>query len=192
MFSTKNLAIKKALKIASLVSVGLCLGMVSMLLYKKQQSPRRSVASIQTYKPAHLVLGKHAAAMSVEVVGPESYPDNPEELVELVGYITQNIQGDSWLDYKWALPAGVDLVQGQITGSLNNSRLGEYQQVSILVKGFSRENQKLISLSTHIDKAGAPLTASSVVVSRPEETVEAKVMETSARIRAAQAEARDK
>lgn len=176
MFSSKLL--NTQFKIAGIVCVGLCLGLSAMLLYKQdKQNLRRSLASVESYQPARLVLGKQAAAMNVEIVGPASSAEDSSELVELVGFITQNLHGDTWLDYQWSLPEGVDLIQGQVSGSLQNLTLGQPYRIAILVRGFSREKQKLITLSSQLEKAGTPLTASAVIVSRPEDTMEARVMD---------------
>jgi hypothetical protein len=145
---------------------------------------RRSIASVSSYKPARLILGKQAAAMSVEIVGPESYAENAAEITELVGYLTQNTPGDTWMNYEWTLPEGVELVQGQITGSFESLPLGKPTPVTILVKGFSRQNQKLIALSTQLEKAGSQLKASAVIVSRPEDTTEARMMDLAAHAKA--------
>ncbi len=175
MFSAK---LVMQLKFFAIILCGVAVGAGAMLLMQKNYpSTRRSIASIESgYKPNRLVLGKHAAAMSIEVLGPETYPSNRNEIVELVGFITQNIEGDTWLDYKWSLPAGVTLVQGQISGSFEGRALGTPNRVSILVSGFTNESQKLISLSSRLEKANNPLTASAVIVSRPEDTPETRVM----------------
>ncbi|MBK9322170.1 MAG: hypothetical protein IPM97_04290 [Bdellovibrionaceae bacterium] len=166
------------LKLLALTICGVAIGVGAMIIAQNRpQTVRRSVASIESgFKPNRLVLGKHAAAMSVEIVGPETFPNDSESLVELVGFITQNIEGDSWLDYKWSLPAGVSLVQGQISGSFEGLALGQPHRISLLVSGFTSDTQKLISLSSHLEKANAPLTASAVIVSRPEDTAETRVM----------------
>lgn len=177
MFSTAVL--KNVLKALALTGAGLTLGLTGMMFYyQKHQGPRRSIASIESgYKPSRLPIGKQASAMSVEIVGPESYPSSGTEVVELVGFITQHISGDTPLTYAWHLPSAVTLVQGSLTSTLNAAPLGVAQRVSILVSGFSSEQQKLIGLSSQISKANDLLSASAVIVSRPEDTMEAKVMD---------------
>jgi hypothetical protein len=173
--------LNSAFKMTALAAAGVAVGMAAMSLLSAPTGPRRSLASVQAYQPSRLVLGKQAAAMSVEIVGPESYPKNSTETVELVGFITQHLQGDTPLDYKWTLPAGVSIVQGQITGTLDNPVLGQPQRVSMLVNGFTNDKQKLISLSTHLEKGNSPLQASAVIVSRPEDTTEKRVQRLQAR-----------
>ncbi|WP_413289646.1 hypothetical protein [Bdellovibrio sp. HCB337] len=155
-----------------------------MFLYQKQQGPRRSLASIAPYSPHGLVIGKQAAAMNLEIVGPGTYPDNNYEVVELVAYITQHLAATG-VYYEWTLPEGVELVRGPQNNTLLNLPLGRAQQISILVRGFSTERQKLISLHSQLVSGGTPLGASAVVVSRPEDTTDAKVMDLQAQARAA-------
>jgi hypothetical protein len=182
MFSTK---LKKLLNLTALMVLGLIIGISSAMFYKIHNTvPLRSVASIESYHPSRLSLGKQAAPMNIEIIGPESFPEDSSEIVELVGFITQNIQGDRWIEYKWTLPPGVELIQGPIEDALQNARLGQPQRVSILIKGFSRENQKMIFLGAQIERANTHLTASAVIVSRPEDTMEAKVMDLAAQAKA--------
>ena len=148
----------------------------------KHPAVRRSIASIESYKPSRLMLGKQAAAMSVEIVGPEIGAENANEVTELAGFITQNIRGDSWLAYRWSLPAGVEMVQGSPRGSLQDLPLGQPYLMKILVRGFTKEKQKLISLSSLIQKSGTELAATAVIVSRPEDTMENRVMDINARL----------
>jgi len=186
MSSAKS--IKHIFKIVGIAITGLTLSIVGFSYYQKRQGPRRSIASLRPYLPAHLALDKQAAAMSLEIVGPDAYPDSADESVELVGFVTQHIRSDGALNYKWNLPSGVQLVQGSLSGTLSNLPLGQAQQLSIVVKGFNRDSQKLISLSTQIQKAGSTLSASDVTVSRPEDTMESKVMDIAAQAKAAHAD----
>lgn len=189
MLGTK---LKVFVKLSVLAILGLALGGAGMAYYQKHQGPRRSLASIAPYSPHGLILGKQAAAMNLEVIGPATYPDNDSEVVELVGYITQHVAADNGLSYEWALPEGVELVRGPLSNSLLNLPLGRAQQVSILVRGFSNEKQKLISLKSQLLNGGSPLTASAVIVSRPEDTTDAKVMDLQAQAKAAAEEAQEK
>jgi len=189
MLSTK---LKGVLTFSALAALGLTLGVAGMSYYQSHQGPRRSIASITPYSPHGLILGKQAAAMSVEIVGPATYPDNNSEVVELIGFITQHLPADTWLSYEWSLPEGVELVRGPIANNFSSVTLGRAQQVSILVRGFSSEKQKLISLKTQLVTGSTPLTSSANVVSRPEDTTDAKVVDLQAQAKAAAEEAKEK
>jgi hypothetical protein len=189
MLSTK---LKGVLTLSALAVLGLTIGVASMSYYQKHKAPRRSMASIAPYTPHGLIIGKQGAAVNVEIVGPESYPDSNSEVVELVGYVTQHLPSDTWLSYEWVLPADVELVRGPIKNSFSQASLGKPQQVSILVRGFSREKQKLISLKAELTVGNSPLGGSAVVVSRPEDTMDAKVIDLQAQAKAAAEEAKDK
>jgi hypothetical protein len=190
MLSTK---LKKFNKTKAVLLSPLALGIIgSVLVYRQEHRVHRSIASIEPYQAHGLMIGKQAAAMTIEIVGPANYPENNTEVVELVGFITQYLSGDSPLTYEWSLPDGVELVRGPANDTMANIPLGKAQQVSILVRGFSREAQKMVSLKTQIVTANMPLTASAVVVSRPEETMEARVIDLQAQAKAAAEEAKEK
>lgn len=172
-------------KMALLGTLGLVLGGTAMSYYHKHYRIHRSIASIGPFQPHGLIVGKQAAAMTVEIVGPAVYPDNNFEVVELIGYLTQHLSTGGALGYEWGLPEGVELVRGPLSDHLYNLRLGQPRTVSILVRGFSREKQKLISLRTQLIIGNAPLTAAATVVSRPEDTMDAKVVDLQSQAKAA-------
>lgn len=173
-------------KTKAVVLSPLILGIIgSAALYAQKPTVHRSIASIAPFQARGLMIGKQAAAMTVEIVGPEVYPEDSREIVELVGFITQFMTADSPLAYVWTLPAGVELVRGPLENTMADLKIGQPQQVSILVRGFSRDTQKLISLKTQITTANMPLTSSAIVVSRPEDTMESKVMDLQAQAAAA-------
>lgn len=177
------------MKILALSLGGLALGVLSVhLAASRMKTPSaRQVASAGGIRPAKIRLGKQATALTVELAGPSTIPEDSAEVVELVGTITQNIEGDSGIiDYKWSLPQGVELVRGPLVSTLSETALGQPREVNILVKGFSRAKQKLVSLSCQLHKAGQELTASAVIVSRPEDTAEARMMDLSAQAMAAE------
>lgn len=188
MLGTK---LKGYAKFSGLAVLGLALGGAGMFFYQKQnQGPRRSLASIAPYTPHGLIIGKQGAAMNLEIVGPGSYPNDNSEVVELVAYVTQHIAADGGLSYEWSLPEGVELVRGPLSNTLMNLPLGRPQQISILVRGFSTVAQKQIILKSQLLNGNTPLTASAVVVSRPEDTMDAKVMDLQAQAKAAAEEAK--
>lgn len=186
MLSSKS--IKKIAKVMLLAAMGLSLGIGGAFLVDPNpsgsMSSGRDIASVGGVRPSRLVLGKQAAALNVEIQGPSTVPENSSEIVELTGTITQNLEGDGMISYKWALPQGVELVRGPLASTISEVSLGQPRSVSILVKGFSRAKQKLISLSCQLQKAGQELTASAVIVSRPEDTAESRVMSLEAQARA--------
>lgn len=180
--------IKDLFKIAALAVSGIILGVGSAYFVSKNvdaPAKLRSVASVGGVRPSRITFGKQAAALNVTINEPSLIPENSNEVVELVGTITQNINGDSGIiSYSWELPRGVELVRGPLKGTMSEISLGQPRDVSILVKGFSRTKQRLVSLSCQVQKAGQELTASAVIVSRPEDTAEAHVMELEALARA--------
>lgn len=137
---------------------------------------RPSQARLHTFVPHGLVAEKQASAMTVEIVGPESYPENSQEQVELLAYVTQYINSDSPLQYTWSLPEGVQAAEGDLSGNLEVAPLGQAQALRLVVRGFTHANKKQILLHTSLLQNGMTLKGSAVVVSRPEETTEATAM----------------
>jgi hypothetical protein len=180
--------LNKILKISFLALAGTLLGVGGAFFVgtplSKKPLIQRSIAGVGGVRP-RLAFGKQAAALEVVLSGPEITPEGKEETVELVATITQHIESDGGvISYKWALPPGVELVRGPLNSTMSEISLGQPRQVTILVKGFSREKQKLVSLSCQLQKAGQELTASGVIVSRPEDTAEAQMMDLGAQAKA--------
>lgn len=193
MPSTK---LKATLKIAGLAVIGLTLGMIGMYLNNRHQqkdsSPFRSMASIDNTRAHGVRMGKQGASLNVDVRGPNVYPNTSREIVELVGYITQQDAREAWVSYEWILPEGVELIKGPVSDNLANVKMGKTQQVKLLIRGFSRESQKLITLKASIARGNTPLGASAVVVTRPEDTPESRTMDLQAQARAAASESKER
>lgn len=139
------------------------------------------IAGAAHFKGAHktkapwmpVPVGKHLALLKVEIATPESVPEAGNDEVTLKGRIlvNRNLQGN--LTYSWNLPEDVQAVEGAISESLANVKMGQVIEVAITVSGFNKEKQRLISLQTSGHLGNELLGNSAVVASRLEDTWEA-------------------
>lgn len=155
------------------VLLGLAIGASNMLPSMNFKSPERNPAAVAkkaTWKP--LPLGKHLALIKTELTQPLNIPDNGDDEVILNGriYINQQITGG--ISYQWMLPDEVKLVTGEVVKTIEDAKMGETIEVSITVRGFNKEKQRLIFLQASGKHGGEFLGNSSTIASRPEDTWE--------------------
>lgn len=163
-------------KTLTVLLLGLLFGISGAAYFKdKARSLNRGPASVGGKKIPWIPtpVGKHLALLKVEIANPEVIPDDGDEEVVIRGRIlvNQDHQGD--ISYSWQLPQDVQLVSGNIKDSLANVEVGQIVDLSITVKGFTKESQKLISLQASATRGELVLGGSAVVASRPEDTWEA-------------------
>ena len=160
-------------KIILLAGIGLGLGALGANYFAKNNS--RGPASIVTNKSnlwTPTPLGKHLALFKVEIAS-VNIPDSGDSDVEIVGRIlvNQDINGD--LAYAWGLPEEVQVVEGSLSDTLANVQKGQIVEVKLIVSGFNKEKQRLISLQASGKKGAETLGTSAMLASRPEDTWEA-------------------
>jgi hypothetical protein len=151
-----------------LPALALILGLSGMAFYQKQS--RKPASTTPLWIPQEY--GKHLAPLKVTLVPPAEIPSSNEEEVTLRGRIAVTSNVDSDLAFSWTLPPGVSVVDGVISDELANVQAGQTVEVKIVVTGFSKEEQKYISLQASVMKARLHLGASSVISSRPEDSWE--------------------
>lgn len=164
-----------AVKIAICFAVGLVCGTVSKALLS---TPDRQVASKSfptKWQPSER--NKMLAPMNVEIQAPSFQADSDDQAVEIVGHISLNQVMGSQVDYTWNLPQGVSLVSGQMSDALQGITKNQRAELKIVVTGFSKLSQKAISLSASSLMGNQRIGNSSVIVSRPDETMEASAPE---------------
>lgn len=158
-------------KIAICFAVGLVCGTVTKALLS---SPERQVASparATKWQPSEH--NKMLAPLKVEISKLEFTPETDESTVEIKGYLTLMQSLGQQVDYTWNLPDGVSLLEGQMSDSLQGMVKGQTAELKIVVSGFSKLQQRTISLSASSLVGDQRLGNSAVLVSRPEDTFEA-------------------
>ncbi|MBO9667660.1 MAG: hypothetical protein J7501_12705 [Bdellovibrio sp.] len=151
-----------------LPALALILGFSGMAFYKTQA--RNPASTSPRWVPQEY--GKHLVPVKITLVPPAEIPVSNEEEVTLRGRINVSSSIDSDLAFSWTLPPGVSVVEGVLTDELPNVQAGQTVEVKIVVTGFSKEEQKYISLQASVMKGRLHLGASSVISSRPEDTWE--------------------
>lgn len=163
-------------KTLTVLLLGLIFGISGAAYFKeKNRSATRGPSSVGGKKipwvPAPV--GKHLALLKVEIAKPAMIPEDSDEEILIQGRIlvSQDLQGD--LKYSWTLPADVEVVSGPLSDSLSAVKAGQIVDLSITVRGFTTEAQKLISLHASAARGELVLGNSAILPSRPEDTWEA-------------------
>jgi hypothetical protein len=169
-------------KIGAIAIIGITVGVTGSAFLKRSNDRAPSSISAQAQAWTPNGLGKHLAPIHVELLKPNIIPDSGDGEVTLVGHIilTQKLDGD--LTYHWVLPDGVNVVDGQVEDTLAAVTPGQTVEVKITVSGFNKERQQTVALQGSGNLGDQHFGNSSVIVSRPEDTLEsvAKALKKSA------------
>ncbi len=159
--------------------LGLCLGILGMHFLSGMSEPSGSRDLASTRARLEKLPGlaqtqsKHLSAISVRLEAPAKIPeDSQDQNVELYATVTLNQGPSQDIDLEWTLPEDVKLILGNKTAKITNAQPGQIYQVSIVVAGFDKTDKKVISLSASADRNGVRLGNSSLVSSRPEDSLE--------------------
>jgi hypothetical protein len=164
-----------SIKIAICFAVGLVCGTVTKALLT---SPDRQVASpARATKWMPSEHNKALAPLKVEISGLEFTPETDEASVQIVGHLTLTRTLGNQIDYTWNLPEGVSLLEGQMSDSLQGMVKGQTAELEIVVTGFSKLQQRAITLSASSLVGDQRIGNSAILVSRPEDTLEAAAPE---------------
>ncbi len=165
-----SIKMKSVGTISALFVCGVLSGVAVKSFINRTQA--RQVASpTPAFRPTEL--NKTLAPLKVEIQRPTHLPESSDVEVSLTGkvYIIQDVGSE--LKFNWILPDGVSIVDGLQSDSLSGVKAGQTVEIKLIVTGFSREEQKVIALSTTGMQNGAQVGNSATVASRPEDTWEA-------------------
>ncbi len=137
--------------------------------FAKPQDAQRNLA---TTLKMDRVMGKQLAVLSVQLAPLNEVPEFDHQEVKLTGYVTANATDGSPIHYHWDLPAGVEVVAGDLSGTLNDLNSGDTVEVDLRVTGFSREVGKHIILGAKVRRGQDELGHSALIASRPEDSME--------------------
>jgi hypothetical protein len=116
------------------------------------------------------MLGKHLSIVQVAVQAPDGIPDSENQEVVLVGWVRLNQPIDQDVHFRWELPSGVHIVEGQDQDSWSGMKAGETAETRLRVTGFSQESMKLVVLQGFVTNGEAEFGNSAVITSRPEDS----------------------
>lgn len=116
---------------------------------------------------------KHLSAISVRLFMPEFIPEDGLEAIELKGTVTLNQgSGSDILEVQWLLPEDVQILSGSPQFQLTDAQPGQVYPISVMVTGFNKTDKKIVSLVVTTVRDGVKLGGSSLITSRPEDSLE--------------------
>jgi hypothetical protein len=116
-------------------------------------------------------MGKSLSFVNVQLEAPD-IADNPNDETEITGYITLLKSSNNVVKYQWLLPEGVQIVDGDLEGQLEGVYAENPVEVSIIVKGYSNNEKKLVTLTAGTVIGDTPVSNVALISSRPEDSHE--------------------
>lgn len=133
-------------------------------LSMSRSKPKMQNSAFERISPAHRGKISHPIAIAIEE--PSRIPESGDNEVTIEAKILIRSNSPE-LKYQWEIPSDVIISKGSQSGSLSTQGKEEVP-LKITVRGFNKESQKSIILKVTVDS----FTGSSIVVSRPEDTLE--------------------
>ncbi len=116
---------------------------------------------------------KHLMPITLTLKGPDQYPANYDDRVDLLATIQTPYSSFCEIQYNWSLPDGVNLISGDLQGAIQNPQAGQIYSLPITVQGFSSlERMEISIVAKTTGPNGNTLGNSSVITSRPEDSME--------------------
>lgn len=179
--SSKLVSSKRIKRIVCVGVIGLVSGISGMYIWSqsaKNSAQHRKLASIGQVReklPGRFLVeahSKHLSVISVRLMPPEKIPLDSQDSVELLAQVTLNQGPQEDLEIEWTVPEDVRVVSGDIRGQIPQAIPGHEYTVQLVVAGFNKTDQKIISLSASTVRNGISLGGSSLISSRPEDSME--------------------
>ncbi len=167
MSAKLNAMKKQILKFAAVFLGMFAVGYVSadMLISSAKSNQSEILSSVLV----HAKMGKSLAFVNVQLES-DDIPDNPNDTVEITGYVTLLKSSNQTMKYQWLLPEGVTLVEGEKDGQLESVVVEQPVPVKIKVSGYSRYEKKLITLSASTMIGETSFSNVAILSSRPEDS----------------------
>ncbi|HPI41569.1 MAG TPA: hypothetical protein PLJ21_12240 [Pseudobdellovibrionaceae bacterium] len=108
---------------------------------------------------------KNLKSLSIVISAEEGIPDLNEQTVQLNAEFKLLSFSVKDFKYRWELPAGVEVVSGDLEGRFENVNISELSHATLRVRGFSKEELKQISLTARLQKEGKDLQGASAILS---------------------------
>ncbi|MBK7963153.1 MAG: hypothetical protein IPK04_19380 [Bdellovibrionales bacterium] len=115
---------------------------------------------------------KHLSAISVRLQAPESIPEDSQDVVELRATVVLNQGPAQDLEVQWTLPEDVQVFSGDSYFQVTGAEPGKVYPVTLAVVGFNKTDKKIVSLTATTERNGIKLGGSSLISSRPEDSME--------------------
>lgn len=134
-------SIKNKFIVVIIVACGFALGYFMQGSNTSRIPASNKLAAPQLPRPwAHSIQGKHHRFADLSISPVEGIADRDDQEMKLRARIRllAPINGD--LDYTWTLPAGVSLVEGELSDALSGLQPGQEHTVDLTIVGFSKES----------------------------------------------------
>lgn len=136
-----------------------------------QKQNSRILASVKNQST--IKMEKHLMPVTVSIVPMEEIPEGPDEIISIKGQLKTPFDDFGSIHYKWVLAEGVELLKGHLTGQILNPVAGHVYELELVLKNFDKQNRKELNLQAHVlDPDGFKLGNSSIITSRPEDSME--------------------
>lgn len=162
------------LKSTFIISFGAVVGYSSVKYLSRPNENNRGLASMTFSK-----LGTEQYAKTlfdIKIIN-ESLAKNSDEESSLLVTIEAYKSLPTGLEYTWNLPDTVTLIQGQLTGTVDNFSARETKEFRIKVKGYSKEVRNYVSFTLKGHLENKQIERDVLVSSRPEDSFEYVVQE---------------
>lgn len=131
----------------------------------------RSLASIKNQST--IMMEKHLMPVTVSIVAQSEIPEGPDELITVKGQIKTPFDDFSSIHYQWNLVDDVEIVKGLMKSEILNPVAGHVYEVELVLKNFDKQHRRELNLQAYVmDSEGVKLGNSTIITSRPEDSME--------------------
>lgn len=140
----------------------------------KKNSTAQNLQSLNRVKAqSTIMMEKHLMPVTVSIVALEEIPEGPGELISIKGQIKTPFDDFNSIQYQWNLDQDVELVKGQLKNEILNPIAGHVYEVELVLRNFDKQYRKELNLQAYvIDPEGVKLGNSTIITSRPEDSME--------------------
>lgn len=168
-------------KLPAIVLIGLAVGGVVAASVHGMREPAvgsAEFASQSPNQPFRAFAGKSQAFLLVNVSPVGEIPSSDLEIAELRVSVRAQKDFPAPLHISWDLPSEIEVVEGRTSSEHPAPKAGDVIELTVKLKGFSREVRRLVGVQALVNVEGAEMGNSAVMTSLPEESFE--MLETAA------------
>lgn len=162
------------LKSTFVIAIGAFVGYGSVKLFTQPNENNRGLASMTFSKMGS---DQFAKTLFDAKIKNESVALSAVEVSTIKVSIESFKSFQSGLFYNWNLPENVELVEGSLSGDLQEFAANQTKELTIKVKGYSKETKNFISFTIKGNIADKKIERDLLVSSRPEDSFEYVVQE---------------
>lgn len=165
LMNMKSYLIKFAFVFCAMFGIGYM--SADYMIFAKEEVQSSSLSSILM----NAKMGKSLSFVNVQLEA-DTIPENPNDVVEITGYITLLKSTNNSVNYQWILPEGVEIIDGLKEGQLDSVQIEQPVEVKVKVSGYSKYEKKLLTLSASTRVGDTSFSNVALISSRPEDSQE--------------------